>query len=72
MSPGIGPVCGPSVKKERSWRREEGMMKRAMGDWRGGWLTGWLAGIGGSSGDSSSEGKRRRERGGGGGGGEGG
>lgn len=65
MSPGIGPVCGPSVKKERSRCTEEGMMKRAMGDWRGGWLTGWLAGIGGgSSGDSSSEGKRRGERGG--------
>lgn len=64
MSPGIGSVCGPSVKKERSRCREEGMMKRAMGDWRGGWLTGWLAGIGGSSGDSSSEGKRRGERGG--------
>jgi lysophospholipase L1-like esterase len=47
-------------------RREEGMMKRAMGDWRSGWLTG-LAGIGGgSSGDSSSEGKRRGERGAGG------
>jgi len=43
--------CVRTKREERKKpaRREEAMMKRAMGDWRGGWLTGWLAGIGGGS-----------------------
>lgn len=39
--------CVRAKREERKKpaHREEGMMKRAMGDWRSGWLTGWLAGM---------------------------
>lgn len=66
VSPGISPMYEPSVKKERSRCGEEGMMKRAMGDWRGSWLA---SEDDGSSSDSSLTRKRyssstrnRRER----------
>lgn len=41
---GVGSVCGPSVKEERSECREEGRMKRAMGECsREKLVAGWLA-----------------------------